>query len=260
MFDPLLAISLEAFTQPGFWIGVGVIAGIYTLLALGLQLNVGFTGIVNFGQAAFMAIGRLHDGDPGHQGRVQLLARAPGIGADHDRVRDDRRASGPEAARRLLRDRHDRAGGSGAPDRPERARPDWRQPGPLVLRRRRGPLLLQRVARRLGLDQRVHRGHGLERPRAAPPAAAGHLGRRPDRDRRPHVRDEHPVGPRAPRRPRGRGRRAGARARTRSATSSSRWRSRPPWARSAASSSPSTSPRSTRSTSSRRSRSSPSAS
>ena len=57
MFDPLLAISLEAFSQPGFWIGVGVIAGIYTLLALGLQLNVGFTGIVNFGQAAFMAIG-----------------------------------------------------------------------------------------------------------------------------------------------------------------------------------------------------------
>ena len=57
MFDPLLAISFEAFTQPGFWIGVGVIAGIYTLLALGLQLNVGFTGIVNFGQAAFMAVG-----------------------------------------------------------------------------------------------------------------------------------------------------------------------------------------------------------
>ncbi|MBA3475150.1 MAG: branched-chain amino acid ABC transporter permease [Actinobacteria bacterium] len=55
--DPLLAVSFEAFTQPGFWIGVGVIAGIYTLLALGLQLNVGFTGIVNFGQAAFMAVG-----------------------------------------------------------------------------------------------------------------------------------------------------------------------------------------------------------
>ena len=34
-----------------------MIAGIYTLVALGLQLNVGFTGIVNFGQAAFMAIG-----------------------------------------------------------------------------------------------------------------------------------------------------------------------------------------------------------
>jgi branched-chain amino acid transport system permease protein len=53
----LLAVSFEAFSQPGFWIGVGVIAGIYALVALGLQLNVGFTGIVNFGQAAFMAVG-----------------------------------------------------------------------------------------------------------------------------------------------------------------------------------------------------------
>jgi branched-chain amino acid transport system permease protein len=53
----LLAVDLTAFSQPGFWIGVGVIAGIYALVALGLQLNVGFTGIVNFGQAAFMAVG-----------------------------------------------------------------------------------------------------------------------------------------------------------------------------------------------------------
>ncbi len=34
-----------------------MIAGTYTLVALGLQLNVGYTGIVNFGQAAFMAVG-----------------------------------------------------------------------------------------------------------------------------------------------------------------------------------------------------------
>jgi branched-chain amino acid transport system permease protein len=54
---PPLAVTLEAFTEPGFWIGVGIIAGIYALVALGLQLNVGFTGIVNFGQAAFMAVG-----------------------------------------------------------------------------------------------------------------------------------------------------------------------------------------------------------
>jgi len=53
----LLAVDFNALSQPGFWIGVGVIAGIYALVALGLQLNVGFTGIVNFGQAAFMAIG-----------------------------------------------------------------------------------------------------------------------------------------------------------------------------------------------------------
>ncbi len=53
----VLAVSFEAFTDTGFWTGVGIIAATYTLIALGLQLNVGFTGIVNFGQAAFMAIG-----------------------------------------------------------------------------------------------------------------------------------------------------------------------------------------------------------
>ena len=56
-FDPILAVSFTEFTQPDFWISVGLIAGIYTLVALGLQMNVGFTGIVNFGQAAFMAVG-----------------------------------------------------------------------------------------------------------------------------------------------------------------------------------------------------------
>ncbi len=40
-----------------FWIGVAVLAGIYGIFTLGLQLNVGFTGILNFGQAGFMAIG-----------------------------------------------------------------------------------------------------------------------------------------------------------------------------------------------------------
>ena len=40
-----------------FWIGVGVVAGIYGIFALGLQINVGFTGLLNLGQAGFMAIG-----------------------------------------------------------------------------------------------------------------------------------------------------------------------------------------------------------
>jgi branched-chain amino acid transport system permease protein len=52
-----LAVSLDAFTAVRFWTGVGILAGIYTLFTLGLQLNVGFTGIINFGQAGFMAIG-----------------------------------------------------------------------------------------------------------------------------------------------------------------------------------------------------------
>ena len=50
-------VTFEAFTDFGFWTSVGILAGTYTLFTLGLQLNVGFTGIVNFGQAGFMAIG-----------------------------------------------------------------------------------------------------------------------------------------------------------------------------------------------------------
>lgn len=55
--DPLLGITFEALTDTGFWTGVGVLAGIYTIFALGLQINVGYTGIINFGQAGFMAMG-----------------------------------------------------------------------------------------------------------------------------------------------------------------------------------------------------------
>jgi branched-chain amino acid transport system permease protein len=57
LVSPPVAVTLESFTDIDFWTGVGIIAGIYTIFTLGLQLNVGFTGIFNFGQAAFMAIG-----------------------------------------------------------------------------------------------------------------------------------------------------------------------------------------------------------
>jgi ABC-type branched-subunit amino acid transport system permease subunit len=40
-----------------FWLGVAVIAGIYGIFVLGLQINVGFTGLLNLGQAGFMSIG-----------------------------------------------------------------------------------------------------------------------------------------------------------------------------------------------------------
>jgi branched-chain amino acid transport system permease protein len=52
-----LAIDLSSVTSQTFVVGVVVVAGIYALVALGLQLNVGYTGISNFGAAAFMAIG-----------------------------------------------------------------------------------------------------------------------------------------------------------------------------------------------------------
>ncbi|MER3409463.1 MAG: branched-chain amino acid ABC transporter permease [Thermoleophilia bacterium] len=40
-----------------FWAFVGVVSGIYTVLALGIQLEFGFAGLLNFGHVAFMAIG-----------------------------------------------------------------------------------------------------------------------------------------------------------------------------------------------------------
>lgn len=52
-----LAIDWNSLTSSLFIVNMLVLAGIYALLALGLQLNVGFTGISNFGQAGFMAIG-----------------------------------------------------------------------------------------------------------------------------------------------------------------------------------------------------------
>jgi branched-chain amino acid transport system permease protein len=53
----IVAISFHAFAGLDFWIGVGLLSATYAIFALGLQLNVGTTGITNFGQAGFMAIG-----------------------------------------------------------------------------------------------------------------------------------------------------------------------------------------------------------
>jgi branched-chain amino acid transport system permease protein len=52
-----VAISFHAFGDQEFWIGVGLLAATYAIFSLGLQLNVGTTGITNFGQAGFMSIG-----------------------------------------------------------------------------------------------------------------------------------------------------------------------------------------------------------
>ena len=51
-----LVIAVTVLTSLEFWALVGVIAGIYTIFALGLQVQFGFTGLMNFGHVAFMAI------------------------------------------------------------------------------------------------------------------------------------------------------------------------------------------------------------
>lgn len=51
------AVSFDALTDIAFWTSVGVLAGTYTIFVLGLQINVGYTGVINFGQVGFAAIG-----------------------------------------------------------------------------------------------------------------------------------------------------------------------------------------------------------
>jgi branched-chain amino acid transport system permease protein len=53
----LLGLSYGFLTNEAFWINVGVLATTYGVFSLGIQLNVGTTGIINFGQAGFMAVG-----------------------------------------------------------------------------------------------------------------------------------------------------------------------------------------------------------
>ncbi len=48
---------MSALASGEFWAFVAVVAGVYTIFALGVQLQFGFAGLLNFGQVAFMAIG-----------------------------------------------------------------------------------------------------------------------------------------------------------------------------------------------------------
>jgi branched-chain amino acid transport system permease protein len=50
-------VVASIFTSVDFWTFVGVVAGIFTIFALGLQVQFGFAGLLNFGHVAFMAVG-----------------------------------------------------------------------------------------------------------------------------------------------------------------------------------------------------------
>ncbi|MDQ3760095.1 MAG: branched-chain amino acid ABC transporter permease [Actinomycetota bacterium] len=52
-----LAVDWGGIFNVDFLIQVMAISGIYAILAMGLQVNVGYTGIANFGQAGFAAMG-----------------------------------------------------------------------------------------------------------------------------------------------------------------------------------------------------------
>lgn len=48
---------LGLFTDPDFLASVLILAGVYGIFSMGLQVQVGFGGLLNFGQVGFMAIG-----------------------------------------------------------------------------------------------------------------------------------------------------------------------------------------------------------
>ena len=99
---------MNALASGGFWAFVGVVAGIYTIFALGLQLQFGLAGLLNFGQVAFMAIGAytmailvVKEGWSTWLAAPLgvVAAGAAGLLLGHP---------GAAAPSRLLRDRHDR--------------------------------------------------------------------------------------------------------------------------------------------------------
>jgi branched-chain amino acid transport system permease protein len=71
--DPLLAF--------GFWAFVLTFAGIYAIFVLGLQVEVGDTGLINFGHVAFMAAGAYTMGLLLTNGVNVWIAMAAGIAA-----------------------------------------------------------------------------------------------------------------------------------------------------------------------------------
>jgi branched-chain amino acid transport system permease protein len=77
-----LAITFQELGSIGFWTSVGILAGTYTIFTLGLQMNVGYTGIFNFGQAGFMAVGAysmaiLTTGGPDGDGLISFWLSLP---------------------------------------------------------------------------------------------------------------------------------------------------------------------------------------
>ena len=87
----MLAVTLAPFEHIDFWISVMVVAGTYAIFTLGLQLNVGYTGILNFGQAGFMAIGAYTMGLVVVRAHLAVLGRFAGRHARSDPRRLDRR-------------------------------------------------------------------------------------------------------------------------------------------------------------------------
>ncbi len=207
-----------------FWAFVGVVAGIYTIFALGLQLQFGFTGLLNFGQVAFMAIGAytmailVVKAGLEHVARRRLAVVAAMLAGVLSACR--RCACG----RTTSRSRRSPSARSSATSRPTRT-------GSPAARRARSTSRARARPRSTTAQWERLPGLGQALGSTSAPRTSSMLARRLDRRAR-SLRPAHrggcadALGPGAARDPRGRGRGRVARARTSSPTSSRRSRSR----------------------------------
>ena len=97
------AIFSQALQQ-----GLGPVAAVYCLAAIGLNVHFGYTGLLNFGQAGFMAVGGYAVASfVATWGLSFWLGSLVGL-LRRRRARAAARRPDAAAARRLPRDRHDR--------------------------------------------------------------------------------------------------------------------------------------------------------
>ncbi len=100
------AIFSQALQQ-----GLGPVAAVYCLAAIGLNVHFGYTGLLNFGQAGFMAVGGYAVASFVATWGLSFWLGCLVGAARLRRARPAARRPHAAAARRLPRDRHDRGGG-----------------------------------------------------------------------------------------------------------------------------------------------------
>ena len=69
-------VELDKVLSDGLRAAVGVPAAAYALAAIGLNLQYGYTGLLNFGQVGFLLVGRVRHRDLGRQRRAARGWRA----------------------------------------------------------------------------------------------------------------------------------------------------------------------------------------
>ena len=100
-------MDIASVLQDALRTGFGLVAAAYALAVIGLNLQFGYTGLLNFGQIAFLLVGAYGTAITVDQGGPFWLGFLVGILAAVA-ARPAARSPDAAAARRLPRDRDDR--------------------------------------------------------------------------------------------------------------------------------------------------------